>query len=257
MAFRPFFASEFQEANLKRILALMMIPLLGMFAVPARADEPPPPWKGSVGLAYVETSGNSSSKTFSGELKIERNFSPSKLTLQGSALYSESNDVTSDENWYGSLKYDRHLTERSYLYLLQKTERNTFQGIEFRYTYQGGFGYYLLNSPKDVLKAELGAGYIHEDQINPFPDRGFPSARVFGGYTHNFTEKSRFDEWVEYLPSLKKKKDYLINEETALITNLVGSLALKVSFTVAYDNLPPPGHEKSDRTFKTALLYTF
>ena len=243
---------------MKRIIGFVLITgFTGIVTASAWADEPPPPWKGSVGLAYLETSGNTSSRTFSGELKVERNFSFSKLTLQGSAMYAESNDVTSDENWYGSLKYDQNLTERSYLYLLQKTERNTFQGIEFRYTYQGGLGYYLLNSSADVLKAELGAGYIHEDQVNPFPDRGFPSARVFAGYTHNFTEKNRFDEWVEYLPNLKNGQDYLINEETAVITNLVGSLALKVSFTVAYDNEPPPDHEKSDRTFKTALLYTF
>ena len=243
---------------MKRIISLVLISgVMGIVTGPACADEPPPPWKGSVGLAYLETSGNSSSKTFSSELKIERNFSSSKLTLQGSAMYAESNDVTSDENWFGSLKYDWNLTQRSYLYLGQRTERNTFQGIEFRYTYQAGLGYYLLNSPENVLKAELGAGYTHEDQVNPFPDRGFPSARVFGGYTYNFTDKNRFDEWVEYLPSLKEKKDYLINEETAVITNLVGSFALKVSFTVQYDNLPPPDHEKSDRTFKTALLYTF
>ena len=243
---------------MKRIISLVLVlGFMGIVTGPTWADEPPPPWKGSVGLAYLETSGNTSSRTFSGELKVERNFSFSKLTLQGSAMYAENNDVTSDENWYGSLKYDQNLTDRSYLYLLQKTERNTFQGIEFRYTYQGGLGYYLLNSSADVLKTELGAGYIHEDQVNPFPDRGFPSARVFAGYTHNFTEKNRFDEWVEYLPSLENGQDYLINEETAVITNLVGSLALKVSFTVAYDNLPPPDHEKSDRTFKTALLYTF
>jgi putative salt-induced outer membrane protein YdiY len=62
---------------------------------------------------------------------------------------------------------------------------------------------------------------------------------------------------VEYLPSLSDGQDYLINEETAVIANLVGNLALKVSFNVAYDNLPPPDFQKSDRIFKTALLYTF
>jgi len=243
---------------MKRIVFMVLIlGFTGTVAVPARADEPPPPWKGNVGLAYLETSGNSSSKTFSGELKIERNFLPNKLTLQGSGVYAESNDTTSAENWYGSLKYDRNFTDRTYAYLLQKTERNTFQGIEFRYTYQGGLGYLLLNSASDVLKAELGGGYIHEDQVNPFPDRGFPSARAFAGFTHNFTEKNRFDQWVEYLPSLTHGQDYLINEETAVITNVVGSWAMKVSFTVNYDNEPPPDHEKSDRTFKAALLYTF
>jgi len=231
--------------------------VVGLLAGPAWADEPPPPWKGSVGASYLQTSGNSSSQTFSGELKVERNLSFAKVTLEGAALYGKKEDVTSDQSWFGSLKYDQNITDRFYTYLLQRTARDTLRGIEFRYTYQGGVGYYLVKTPDDVLKLEGGGGYIHEDQVNPFPDRGFPNARVFAGYTHNFTKTSRFDEWVEYLPSLSDSKDYLINEETAVIANLVGNLALKVSFNVAYDNLPPPDFQKSDRIFKTALLYTF
>jgi hypothetical protein len=42
-----------------------------------------------------------------------------------------------------------------------------------------------------------------------------------------------------------------------LVSNLAGGLALKMSYAVAYDNLPPPGFFKTDRLFKTTLLYTF
>jgi len=243
---------------MKRIVSsILMLHLVAVFAAQARADEPPPPWKGSMELSYLQTSGNTSSQTFSGGLKIERNLSFAKLTLEGGALYGKKEDVTSDESWFGSLKYDQNLTDRFYLFLLDKTERDTLKGIEFRYTHQGGLGYYLIKTEGDSLKLEAGGGYIHEDQVDPFPDRGFPNARAFAGYTHNFSKTSRFDEWVEYLPDLNKTKDYVINEETALITNLKGNLALKVSFDVAFDNLPPPGFQKSDRVFKTALLYTF
>lgn len=235
----------------------LMLGLLRIFPSPAWCQEPPPPWKSSLELSYLQTSGNSSSQTLSTGLKVERTFSFSKLTLEGGALYGKKGDVTSDQSWFGSLKYDRNITDRFYLFILEMTERNTLKGMEFRYTHQGGLGYYLLKSNDNILKAEAGAGYVHEDQIDPFPDRGFPSARAFAGYTHNFSKTSRFDEWAEYLPNLNDSKDYVINEETALITNLAGNLALKVSFAVAFDNLPPPGFQKSDRVVKTAFLYTF
>ena len=246
------------------VSATVMVAFLGIAAVPARAEDPPPPWKAGLELSYLETSGNTESQTLSAGLNVERNFSSSKLTLVGAAIYGRkggADEPASDKNWFASLKYDKAITERFYLYLLEKTERNTLKGFEFRYIHQGGLGYYLVNSADDILKFEAGGGYIHEDQIKPFKDTGNPSARAFAGYTHNFSKTSRFDEWVEYLPNLKKdsndKMDYLIVEETALITNLSGNLALKVSLNVTYDHIPLPGFEKSDRVFKTALLYTF
>jgi len=243
---------------MKRIFFFgLTVLLLGIIAPPAGAEEAPPPWKSSLEFSYLQTSGNTSSQTLSAGLKVERTFDFAKLTLQGGALYGRNGDVTSDQSWFGSLKYDQNITERFYLFLLEMTERNTLKGIEFRYSHQGGLGYYLIKTPDDLFKLEAGAGYIHEDQIDPFRDRGYPSARAFAGYTHNFSKTSRFDEWVEYLPNLNDSKDYVINEETALITNISGNLALKTSFDVTYDNLPPPDFQKSDRTFKTALLYTF
>jgi putative salt-induced outer membrane protein len=243
---------------MKRIISLIwMLNLLVISAVSAWADEAPPPWKSSLELSYLQTSGNTTSQTLSAGLKVERTLSFAKLTLEGGALYGTKENVASDQSWFGSLKYDQTLSDRFYLFLLEMVERNTLRGFEFRYTHQGGLGYYLIKTEGDILKLEAGAGYVHEDQIDPFRDRGFPSGRAFAGYTHNFSKTSRFDEWVEYLSNLNDSKDYMINEETALITNLMGNLALKTSFDVTYDHLPPPGFEKSDRVFKTALLYTF
>ena len=56
---------------------------------------------------------------------------------------------------------------------------------------------------------------------------------------------------------MKDGKDYLINEETALVVNLSGSFALKISYSIAYNNKPPEGFKTTDRLFKTSLLFTF
>jgi len=52
-------------------------------------------------------------------------------------------------------------------------------------------------------------------------------------------------------------KKYLMNEESALTSHLIGHLALKISYSIAYDNEPPPGFKTTDRLFKTSFLYTF
>ncbi|MBI3805278.1 MAG: DUF481 domain-containing protein [Nitrospirae bacterium] len=241
---------------MKPFCPLIVFCLLIAVVAPSHAEEPPP-WKGNLEFSYVETSGNTSSQTLVAAGKAERAFVDSKLSGEVKALYGESHGVASDKSWFATLKYDKNITELTYAFLSETVERNTLKGIEIRYISMLGLGHYFVKTTTDTLKGEAGAGYTRENPIAPLDDRGFPSARLFGGYTHAFTEKTRFEQTVEYLPNLKEARDYLMNEETAFITNLMGNLAFKISYAVYYDHLPPPGFKKTDSLFKTALLYTF
>jgi putative salt-induced outer membrane protein len=230
--------------------------ILLLIALPAFAQGPPPS-KGNLEFSYLETSGNTDSQSFLLAGKGERAGIDSKLEGEVKALYGTKDDVASDKSWMVRLKYDRNITERTYAFFAQTVERNVLKGIEVRYVSLLGLGHYFVKSVTDSLKGEAGAGYTRENPVSPFPDRGFPTARLFGEYAHSFAEKTRFEQTVEYLPNLKEAKDYLINEESAFITNLMGNLAFKVSYAMVYDNLPPPTFHKTDRLFKSSLLVTF
>ncbi len=155
------------------------------------------------------------------------------------------------------LKYNENITEKTYSFLSQTVERDTLKGIEIRYVSMLGLGHYFIKTTTDSLKAEAGAGYTRENPVAPFPDRGYPTARFFSEYAHFFAEKTRFEQTVEYLPNLKTSRDFIINEESAFITSLMGDLAFKISYAIAFDNLPPPTFHKTDRLFKSSLLLTF
>ena len=220
----------------------------------------------TLGGAYLQTDGNTESQTLSADAKIQRSFSRAKITAEGKGLYGKKEDDTTEKSWIASLKFDQNVTDRTYLYALETADRNTLKGIEIRFNHQGGLGHYFIKAEKDTLKVEIGAGYVREHQVLVDPSdplskikdkKGYPSGRAYGEYTHTFTETTRFEQTVEYLPNLREMEDYMINEESAFITNLFGQFALKVSFSVTFDHLPPEGFKKSDRLFKTALLYTF
>jgi putative salt-induced outer membrane protein len=241
------------------IWAAAMIGLLVVVAPSLYAQnvEQSPPWKGNLEMSFLQTSGNTDSETFLLAGKVERAFSRSKLTGEGRTIYSQKGGETSDKNWILKLKYDRSINERFYAFLSEVVERDTLKGIKIRYMTQVGLGYDFIKTASDMLKGEVSAGYIRENPVDPFPDRGYPTGRIFGEYDHSFTDTSRISQTVEWIPNLKQGRDYLINEETALITNLMGNFALKISYSIAYDNQPPPGFKTTDRLFKTSILYTF
>jgi putative salt-induced outer membrane protein YdiY len=195
----------------KGIAGLVAVMVLAGFpAVTVFAEEPQKGWKGNAELSFIQTDGNTDSKTFSAAGKAEGEFGFGKLTAAASGLYGKSKDqrtgvtTTSNKNWMGSLKYDQKLTARSYVFASETVERDTLKGIEVRYTHQGGVGYYLIKNEKDTLRVEAGAGYVNEHPVDPFRNKGYPAARGFGEFIHAFNGKTRFEQWVEYLPNLKE-----------------------------------------------------
>jgi putative salt-induced outer membrane protein YdiY len=168
----------------------------------------------------------------------------------------------------GRLKYDRFVSSRAFAYLAETVERNVLKGVEMRYTTQAGMGYEFIKTPSDLLKGELGVGYIRENPIaldptdttppiDPLHDLGYMTGRAYGEYNHAFDDKTRFLQTAEYLPGLKGGVGFLAKEESSFITNLMGDFAWKVSYAVLYDSDPPAGFTRYDRVFKTSLLYTF
>jgi putative salt-induced outer membrane protein len=225
-------------------------------ASPSLAEEPRL-WKGNLELSYLQTGGNTNSKTLATAGKIERSFEGAKLTGEFNAIYGEKSGVASDKSWMGRGKYDHYVSSRAFAYLSETVERNVLKGIEVRYTTQAGMGYEFIKTPSDLLKGEAGVGYIRENPIAPLDDDGYAIGRAYGEYGHAFDDKTRFLQTVEYLPGLKGGEGYLLREESSFIANLMGNFALKVSYTVMYDSEPQPGFFKTDRLFKTSLLYTF
>lgn len=240
---------------MRRHFQLILLVLLFQTA-PIYAEELDP-FKGNLEFSYLDTSGNTDSTTFATSGKWERTFPDSKWTGEAAALYGKREGLTSDKNWLLRLKYDRNISDLTYGFLMGSAERNVLKGIEIRYTLQTGLGHYFIKTERDLLKGEVGLGYLRENQVSPFPDNGYPTARLFGEYNHSFSQVTRFTQTAEFLFNLERGSDYLFNEESAFITNLMNRLALKVSYAIAFDHLPPPGFTKTDRLFKTALLLTF
>jgi putative salt-induced outer membrane protein len=240
-----------------RVIAIFGILAAALLSAPVASAQEAPLWKGNIELSYLDTGGNTNSQTFLVAGKGEYLLDHAKVSGEFAALYGEKSGVALDKSWMGKLKYDRYLVDGVFAYGLEAVDRDVLKGIEIRYNTQVGLGYEFIKTPTDLLKGEVGGGYVRENPVAPFDDRGFPTARAFAEYDHSFRETTRFAQTVEYLPSLKESEDYLFSEESAFITNLMGNLAFKVSYTIKYDNLPPPTFLKTDRLFKTSLLYTF
>ena len=99
-----------RQLVLAGLILLVSLPVLAQEEAPT--EPPPDPWKGALGLSYVDTSGNSETEAFGLDFKVERLPEPWGLEITG--LFNRASDqgVTTAERYYLGGRAKRALGDR-------------------------------------------------------------------------------------------------------------------------------------------------
>jgi putative salt-induced outer membrane protein len=211
-------------------------------------------------FALVNTTGNSDTLTVAGKNEMKYKFTDKWTgSWVAGGLYAENSNHKTAERYFTDLRADYSITERWYAYGLGTWLRDKFAGFDNRVGVGPGVGYKFLTGPKQFLLGETGLNYVVED----YEDKGesterFIEGRLFGKYEYAFTDKIKASQSLEYLQSFKDSSLWKLNSVTALVTALTDTLALKVSYSVFYNNDPRPSDlDDTDTFLATALVITY
>lgn len=204
-------------------------------------------------FALVETTGNSETFTFSFKNKFIRRWERSSITIDALALRTQTTDrvltnvdgevvetseeeVTGDQ--YGlAFTYDRKISERTGWFTIGAWQRNRPAGINTRSSLDGGLSYIFFDNDTHTLIGQGGFGYTNEEPVGG--DReNFPTARAFASYDRNLSRSSSFDTRLELIENLDNTDDLRVNFLVGVTAKVVEKLALRVSYTVNFDNDP-------------------
>ncbi len=211
-------------------------------------------------FALVNTTGNSEVLTVAGKNEMKYKFTDkwSGSWVVG-ALYGKSDGDKNAERYFTDLRADYSINERWYAYGLGTWFRDKFAGFDQRLSIGPGVGYKFLIGPKHFLLAETGLNYAYEDYTDSDENNAdFLEGRLFGKYEWAFTEKTKFSQALEYLQSFKESSMRRLNSETALVTAITDTLALKISYSIFYNNDPRPSDlDDTDTILATSLVITY
>jgi putative salt-induced outer membrane protein len=211
-------------------------------------------------FALVNTTGNTEALTVAGKNEMKYKFTD-KWT--GSwvvgTLYGKSDGDKNAERYFTDLRADYSINDRWYAYGLGTWLRDKFAGFDNRLGIGPGVGYKFLIGPKHFLLAETGLNYAYEDYADSDEDNeDFLEGRLFGKYEWAFTKKTKFSQSLEYLQSFKDSSMRKLNSETALVTAITDIMALKISYSILYNNDPRPSDlDDTDTILATSLVITY
>ena len=217
---------------------------------------------GDVGL--VDASGNSSVTTVNvgDKLLIQTADKKAIFSETFGLVYGRSEGLVNASNWRAGTRLDYGLGTRLYLFGLLGLDRNRFAGIERRFEEGVGLAWRAVEDAQDLLGLEAGLSLFQ--QRNTTTSAGgvndnFIAARAALAYKHSFSKTAFLSQNLEFLPNLNDTDDWRLNSESALVSPISQNVALKVSYVIRYDHLPPlrpPPNPLGERFKQTDRLFT-
>lgn len=237
-----------------------MIPAAG-WAEDATADtaaDPKPPKRveGAAELAYVATSGNSSTQTIgvSGDLT----WRPAPLVVETKVAFlrqtSESETQAKSFNWM--LRGSREFNERVSSFGKYDYLRDLFAGVEHRHGAEAGISCEILDDDRQRLILDGGLGYARELRIAA-DDRTSATAAAGANYKLKVSENTDLVNELRAVQSLDEGPDWRADNQLSVATRINSILSLKISHTLRYVNDPVPGFERRDTVAKMGVVAKF
>jgi len=215
----------------------------------------PAEWTGNVTAGYTLTRGNSETETANIDVSLARRAENDRITLNAVYLFSaQENPDTGDEKttqdkWYGALKYDYFVSKKTYVFGNGRVERNRIAELDNRLTLGGGMGYQWLESETFNLGTEVGIAWLYEKYDTEDDSENEFSVQLGYHLDKQLNDHVTFLHNLTYYPAFSDPSDCFLTTQAELRAALTKSLFGSFKVALDYDSTPAAGAKKTDLAY--------
>jgi putative salt-induced outer membrane protein YdiY len=229
-------------------------------AVPAK---PKTQWKSSAAAGLTLTSGNSETTLATLTAETSRKTSQNEWGLGVDGTYGRSKvpgqteTTTTAELLHGVTQYNQMFTDRFYGLGRVEGKHDGVADLKYRVSLNLGVGYYLIKNTNTDLCAEIGPGYVFQQEDHE--TTRYASMRIGEKFHQALSEHARLWQTAECSPQVDDYENYVANAELGIEADLTKDkkITLRSYVTDTYNNKPAEDRKKNDVTWVTAIAYKF
>ncbi|NLA75273.1 MAG: DUF481 domain-containing protein [Deltaproteobacteria bacterium] len=211
--------------------------------------------RANAGLTYTRGNTYKDHSHFDGEISART--TNNRYIAGGEINKTKDNLRKTEDNALGTLKYDRFLSERHFIYANVQFQKDSFQDLNLRSIYGLGSGYQFIESSLENLYLEVGLNYVTEDYMTA-PDNDYTSGRWAFSYDKFYYNKTfQFYHFHEGIGSFEESDDFFIKSRTGIRIPIFTCINASLQYNLDWDNTPSPGRKKADRAVLFTLGYFF
>jgi putative salt-induced outer membrane protein len=237
-------------------LLTVCLPLSAFGQAAAPQPPPPPRQEGTAEVAFVGTTGNSRTNTFS--IGGEHIYRPPQWQIRNRArmVRTEADGEIDADSMLYIFRAERSLSARTTVFGEYAYFHDRPAGVDHRNGVTGGLAYKLIDTARQMLQAEGGLGYLNEQRLTG--DDISSAVYSFGSnYKLKVSATAELTDEIRFLGTFDNGDDWRFAHVIGLTVAINTTFSLKASSALRFANFPPPGFEKTDTTTAIALVASF
>jgi putative salt-induced outer membrane protein YdiY len=222
-------------------------------------------WENATELSFVATGGNASSTTLGLKASLTGTGAPNTVKLEVGGIRASSNITTrraagttasftvtettssevTAESYFARSRYDRAFAG-AFAFGGAGWERNTFAGVDNRYSLVTGVGRTWIEGETGRFKTDVGGTYTIQRDVQPTPgaDEEFFGSRATVEAMRRLTTTADYSSVLIADQNLEETEDFRADWINSIAVTISQGLALKTSLQLLYDaqpaNVPVP-----------------
>ena len=156
------------------------------------------------------------------------------------------------------LRYDRFFGERNSIYATGGALMDPYAGYDLRTHEQLGYSRHMVAQEDSSVVVESGLDYAQENYVNgvvPNSDNVI-ALRAMASAQHAVSDYFSLENKVEIYENLRDFEDFRVNNDVIISARINGSLSMKLSHSLRFDNQPVDGFRATDQTALATLVTT-
>lgn len=210
-------------------------------------------WQGSLAFGTLQTSGNTDTSSSNAKALFGYKSGNWQDSLLFQALRASSDGVLTAETINGNGQTDYNFTATDYVFGNLDYLRDRFSGYDRRTSEVGGLGRRLLTSATQQLDMQFGIG-ARQTRYTDETSKSEAVELLSGAYLLKFGSNSSFTENLSVEHGASNTYSQSV---TGLTTNISGSFALAITYTISHNSSVLPGFKNTDRSTAVSLVYSF
>ncbi len=216
-------------------------------------------WVADIAFGFTNKSGNSGARGLTTTLDIERRTERDRVTFGFGLIQSSSQSPTGDfettvSKSYGNLRLDVFVSPRFFFFGGTRQERDRFQDIALRSTYNLGLGFQAVANRKTDLDFSFAGGVRREDFISAGAETATVTS-IASKLRHDFGPAVLLWQ-VNFSPEVEDLKDFRLVSDMSITAPLFLGIGFRFGVLNEHTSRPQPGIEKNDLLITTRLTYT-
>jgi putative salt-induced outer membrane protein YdiY len=209
--------------------------------------------RANVGLS--RSSGNSENESYVGMAELRARTPINRFSLRGEKIFEQSNGDKTEDETFGSIKYDHFLAEKWFAFTSASFEEDEIELLNLRTALAAGVGYQFFERDDLFLSAELGPAYVNED----FDEEDSDSVSMRWGidYEHDLFSWASIFHNQDGLYGIENSEDIIVRTRSGVRFPLGNNFNATAQANFDWDKSPPEGSDSTDKEYIFTLGYEF